>query len=799
MATEIKRLVAYSGGMLNYNDFVILLRYNALSREMEQALQAASIPSRMVGGSKFFERMEVKDVLAYLHLAVNPSYSPAFSRVINIPKRGIGEKSLQDFVARAAKMQRTPMDFAELVVNAQKGAKGKKTVADNSFGVKPAMIKGLTALVSAVQALRKEAIEGNSVESIIKYVLYTVKYESHLAKEQDFDARMENVKELINFAHNVVDGARAMPGTSPGHLEDSDAEAHSSDEVDEQSQLHSQSSQRKSALLSGVEDIAVKAEEEVLSPGSKKRKRGRPKKATPSESIVISDSSDEDLSAGTKRQKSKVAAKGSSPEGSADSPDDGENDLQATDVPETSPLRIFLEACTLSSDATEDSDASKEGPRVTLSTCHAAKGLEYPVVFVAGVEDGIFPFFRCEKKHEIDEERRLLYVAMTRAQGLLYLTRCEERMRRGETCTAELSQFLRSITGRPSTFGASSSAKKSEPPGKDNDNGKGKANGKGKDQSKDTSSSHLVRWGTERPEIDASVRDTLSIILDRSKVSEEQTQSMIDEFEETSTAAVIRQPDAGFGSHSSSGYGGWGGHGFGQAGMFRQMGAFRSDYGSARMGDRGFSTHAGEGERRGGGGFGDESGPIMGRTSNYAGFSSALKHFDKQGDSKDKKQSFVGPSAGNSYPKGKLGAGRSNSSGSRTILTPQGLSKDEGPDIYTNRGRGIDSASSETVQQPAAKVATSNRSSFYKNPALDDADGDGEEGKSKVGLETFTSDHKKTLDSLKSFGGGSSEFDGASASGNADPLAPMPPRAFGSGPKLGGRKGSKTLGMRRKV
>ena len=95
---------------------------------------------------------------------------------------------------------------------------------------------------------------------------------------------------------------------------------------------------------------------------------------------------------------------------------------------------------------------------------------------------------------------------------------------------------------------------------------------------------------------------------------------------------------------------------------------------------------------------------------------------------------------------------------------------------------------------PTTKVATSNRSSFYKNPSLDDAEGQEEQGKSKVGLETFTSDHKKTLDSLKSFGG-SSEFDTV----NTDPLAPMPPRAFGSGPKLGGRKGGKTLGMRRKV
>lgn len=75
IAYEVKRAIAYSGNTLNFNDFAILLRYNALSRNVEAALQSAGIPSRMIGGHKFFDRAEVKDVLAYLQLADNPSYT----------------------------------------------------------------------------------------------------------------------------------------------------------------------------------------------------------------------------------------------------------------------------------------------------------------------------------------------------------------------------------------------------------------------------------------------------------------------------------------------------------------------------------------------------------------------------------------------------------------------------------------------------------------------------------------------------------------------------------------------------
>ena len=111
IAAEIKRIIAFTGGILTWSDFVVLLRYNAHSRVIEAALQKESIPNRVLAGHKFFERMEVclassyhlivslklpwlqvKDILAYLQLIDNPAFLPAFTRVVNVPSRTVGEK-----------------------------------------------------------------------------------------------------------------------------------------------------------------------------------------------------------------------------------------------------------------------------------------------------------------------------------------------------------------------------------------------------------------------------------------------------------------------------------------------------------------------------------------------------------------------------------------------------------------------------------------------------------------------------------------------------------------------------------
>ncbi|ORY24047.1 P-loop containing nucleoside triphosphate hydrolase protein [Naematelia encephala] len=188
IATEIKRLIAYSGGVLNYDDFAILLRYNALSRVIESALQKDSIPNRIVGGHKFFERMEIKDMLAYLQLAENPNFTPAFIRVVNVPKRSIGDKSVADLLAAAKKQKVSPMQLCEDIID------GDQLPA----GIKPAVKKNLAAFVGVVRKLRRAATKGSSVADLIRMTVEKTGYEQYLQTSQpDWESRWENVQELV--------------------------------------------------------------------------------------------------------------------------------------------------------------------------------------------------------------------------------------------------------------------------------------------------------------------------------------------------------------------------------------------------------------------------------------------------------------------------------------------------------------------------------------------------------------------------------------------------------------------------
>ncbi|KZP25249.1 UvrD-helicase-domain-containing protein [Athelia psychrophila] len=327
IAVEIKRLVAASGGMLGWSDFVVLLRFNALSRSIESALQREGILSRVLGGHKFFDRAEIKDLLAYLQIVDNPHFVPAFSRAINTPGRGIGDKTLGEILARAIELKTSPLAVVERIYDGR--------IPD----VKPPVRKKLKGFIEPVRTLRKLAEDGTSPAALICRLLDLIAYEDYLKqKDPEWATRWENVQELINFASE-----------SPS------------------------------------QDFSEANE-------------------------VITDSRD------------KV---------------DGEGQT---------PLRAFLQESMLSS-AGDDDDGTKE--KVTLSTCHAAKGLEWPVVMVPAVEQGTFPFYRTE---DVEEERRLLYVACTRAQGLLYLFHALKRRVGGETKGKNLSEFISAISGHQALF-----------------------------------------------------------------------------------------------------------------------------------------------------------------------------------------------------------------------------------------------------------------------------------------------------------------------------------------------------------
>ncbi|KAL0954493.1 hypothetical protein HGRIS_003461 [Hohenbuehelia grisea] len=328
ISVEIKRLVAHMGGVLNWGDFAILLRFNALSRTIESALQKEGIPNRILGGHKFFERLEIKDLLAYLQLVDNPQFVPAFARAINVPSRGIGEKTVAEIFVRADKTKSTPLEVIEKICDGR--------MPD----IKPPVKRKVASFVAAIRSLRKLASEGSSPVDILRQLLTLIAYEDHLKQSQsDWESRWENVQELITFASEAV----------------------------------------------------------------------------------------------------------------YDSPDDGEP-FKTAERPEdegSTPLRMFLQASMLSSEGDQQAESDNKD-KVTIATCHAAKGLEWPVVLIPSVEQGTFPFYRCD---DVEEERRLLYVACTRAQALLYLTSASKRLISGETKNTTLSTFVSTVTTEdPSLF-----------------------------------------------------------------------------------------------------------------------------------------------------------------------------------------------------------------------------------------------------------------------------------------------------------------------------------------------------------
>lgn len=143
-ALEIERMVRCSGGLLTYADASILLRFNAQSRAFEAALQRLGVPYRVIGGPRFFDRAEVRDLLAYLLLVDNPAYTPGVVRVLNVPRRGLGAKSVQTLQAMAQAAGTPLLPYVE-------------QLAAHGGAVRPAVLKGVQSFVAAVARVRAAA------------------------------------------------------------------------------------------------------------------------------------------------------------------------------------------------------------------------------------------------------------------------------------------------------------------------------------------------------------------------------------------------------------------------------------------------------------------------------------------------------------------------------------------------------------------------------------------------------------------------------------------------------------------
>jgi DNA helicase-2/ATP-dependent DNA helicase PcrA len=284
-----------------------LYRTNAQSRALEEALRRSATPYRLIGAVRFYDRREIRDLMAYLKLVANPSDDEAFRRAVGVPKRGLGETTIE-MLAEGSRARGIAMF---------EGAQSAEVVGT----LRAAARVALGEFVQLILSLRERATEA-AVDELLRELVDAIRYGDYLRAEGPESAeRLDNVRELITGAAEVV-----------------------ADEL-------------------------------------------------------------------------------------------GEVGLR--------PLDHFLQRATL---VTEGAGAGPDADAVTLMTLHNAKGLEFPVVFITGLEDGLFPLAKAyDDPPLLEEERRLFYVGITRAERKLYLTHAEERRRNGELLASRQSSFLDTI------------------------------------------------------------------------------------------------------------------------------------------------------------------------------------------------------------------------------------------------------------------------------------------------------------------------------------------------------------------
>jgi len=320
VAQEIDALA--ERGDITYNDVAVFYRTNNSSRSLEEVFIRAGIPYKVVGGVRFYERKEIRDIVAYLRVLDNPGDAVSMRRILNTPRRGIGDRA-EACVAVYA--ENTGASFADAL---QAAAEGKVPML-NSRAEKA--IAGFVELLDELRGRLDDDL-GDLVESVLERTGYRRELESSTDPQEL--ARLDNLNELVSVAHEFS--------------------------IDE----------------------ALHAEEDGA--------------------------------------------------------------LDAEDVPDTGVLAAFLERVSLVADTDEIPEHG--AGVVTLMTLHTAKGLEFPVVFVTGWEDGMFPHMRAlDDPTELCEERRLAYVGITRARQRLYVSRAIVRSSWGQPMLNPESRFLQEI------------------------------------------------------------------------------------------------------------------------------------------------------------------------------------------------------------------------------------------------------------------------------------------------------------------------------------------------------------------
>ena len=375
IASEIEKL--RSGGM-SYDDIAVLYRTNAQSRILEDMFLRAGVPYKIVGGTRFFDRAEIRDVMAYLKMVVNPADEMSVKRVINTPRRGIGSTSISKIELLAQQNYCSFFQACELA-----------TAETGMFSAK--VRNALGDFVNIVREGRRMDGElQNVVEAIVDKAGLIQAYKSEMTMESE--SRAENIQEFLGVAAEFEESHDDIEGT-----------------------LESLEELRQAGLISEGED-AVGTGAPVPS-GDDSRQR------------VSAANAEEAEGTGAPVPTASVAAA----------------EIERTYGPLTcKALPALMEWLALRSDL---DSLGEDNHAITMMTVHSAKGLEFPAVFVAGLEEGIFPHVAnfADDPAKLEEERRLAYVAITRARKRLFLTYAATRRTYGSTQANPRSRFVNEI------------------------------------------------------------------------------------------------------------------------------------------------------------------------------------------------------------------------------------------------------------------------------------------------------------------------------------------------------------------
>ncbi|MDR1851600.1 MAG: UvrD-helicase domain-containing protein [Propionibacteriaceae bacterium] len=402
IADEIRSLE--EKGIEKPGGVAVFYRTNAQSRGLEEVFIRAGMPYKVVGGVRFYERKEIRDAIAYLKAAANPADDVSIRRILNEPKRGIGERT-EGIVAAFA--LDNGISFFE-------AARRREEIP----GLTARALGPLGGFVEIMEPLIKLVEEGEAADKILAKTLLDSGLLTALRESPDpqDETRVENLEEFVSVATEFVATASAVsvpdesfaagtPGSGFAAAADHRSERESAATTDR----HPARSEAESQDLFGG-DAATDAQHDEVGLGFAQRN-----------------------AAGTAG-----GVDGKEP--------DAEADRLALAITEPDPtLPAFLERIALVADSDQIADAEGAGV-VTMMTLHTAKGLEFDTVFITGMEDGIFPHIRAlTNPAELEEERRLMYVGITRARKRLYLTRAATRMQYGQPQYNPPSRYLDEI------------------------------------------------------------------------------------------------------------------------------------------------------------------------------------------------------------------------------------------------------------------------------------------------------------------------------------------------------------------